>query len=73
MGVPETVGVEADLFHIVEEERVIRILAKKRTKIIEAACPLGHELWKQPGYVLFGVPAIITPAIVKRLIILLGD
>lgn len=68
MGVPETVGVEADLFHIVEEERVSSIFVEKRTKIIVAECPLGHELWKQPGCVPFSVPTIVTPAIGKRLI-----
>jgi hypothetical protein len=40
MGVPETVGVEADLFLLVEEEWMIRILAKKGTEVIEDTCPL---------------------------------
>ena len=46
MGVPETIGVEADLFHLFKEKRVVTPFTEKGKEIIKTACPLCDELRK---------------------------
>ena len=49
MGVAETVGIDTNLLHLVEEKGVLGILVKEGTEVIEATCSLRDKLRKQPG------------------------